>query len=86
MLAKKDNKVYDIDASQQSRYSKQGFDIYQDNGDLVCYADTKTIKYNKHEEIVKQKDEIIKKLSAEIKSKDEMIKKLENELKAKAEK
>lgn len=52
MIARKDNKVYTISATEVSYYASQGFDIYDEQGTLQQYADTKTIKYNDHLKIV----------------------------------
>lgn len=80
MLARKDNKVYNIDASQKTRYSKEGFDIYDDDGTLISYAETKTIKYNEHVNILAKKDEQIKLMQTEIKKLNAEIEKLNSEI------
>ena len=74
MRAIKDNKSYDIDPSRKDAYAKQGFDIYNDDGLLACYATTKTLKYNEHVVAIKAKDAV--KLQETIKAKDAEISKL----------
>ena len=76
MRAIKDNKSYDIDPSRKDAYAKQGFDIYNDDGLLACYATTKTLKYNEHVLAIKVKDAGIVKLQETIKAKDAEISKL----------
>lgn len=76
MRAIKDNKSYDIDPSRKDAYAKQGFDIYNDDGLLACYATTKTLKYNDHVVAIKAKDAEIVKLQETIKAKDAEISKL----------
>ena len=65
--ARKENKVYRIDETQQERYLKEGFDIY--NGDkVVAHTPLKKITYGEHLKVVAEKDEEIKKLKAELKA------------------
>ena len=52
MKAKKENKVYNINEIQKQAYLKEGFDIYEDNGELIEYSPKKTITYNEHIKIV----------------------------------
>lgn len=55
MRAKKENKVYRIGSEQEkSRYLKEGFDIYDDAGNVLEYSPLKKISYS---EYVKQQKE-----------------------------
>lgn len=62
MIAKKDNKVFNISDVEVNYYSSQGFDIYKDDGSLYQYADTKVIKYNEHLRIVAEYEKRIAEL------------------------
>lgn len=83
MRAIKDNKSYDIDPSRKDAYAKQGFDIYNDDGLLACYATTKTLKYNEHVVAIKAKDDKITKLYKTIEAKDAEIAELQETIKTK---
>ena len=65
--ARKDNKVYTIDARQKDAYLKQGFDIYE-GGKIIEYTPLKTIKYSDHVKVV---NELKEKLAAT--SKDNQV-------------
>ena len=45
MKAVKGNKVYTIDETQQKFYEESGFDILNDQGDVVAYGRGKTVPY-----------------------------------------
>lgn len=63
MKAKKDNKVYRIDETQKKKYLSEGFDIYNDEGELVEYSPLKKIEYNKYVDVLKENEELKKQLS-----------------------
>jgi hypothetical protein len=48
MRAKKENKVYDINEAQKQAYLDQGFDIYDNDGNIMEYSALKKISYNEH--------------------------------------
>lgn len=48
MRAVKENKEYFIDDSQKGFYLGQGFDIFNDDGDLVEAAPGKTVSYEEY--------------------------------------
>lgn len=49
MKAKKENKVYTITTeSEKQRYLKEGFDIYDDEGNLTDHSPLKKIEYSKY--------------------------------------
>lgn len=53
MKAKKENKVYKITTeSEKQRYLKEGYDIYDDNGNIIEYSPLKKIEYSKYANVV----------------------------------
>lgn len=55
MRAKKENKVYQISAdTEKERYLKQGFDIYNDEGELIEHSPLKKIEYGKYAVLKKE--------------------------------
>lgn len=56
MKAKKDNKIYRIVESQKKRYLADGYDIFDDEGNLLEYSPLKKIEYNKYVAIVKENE------------------------------
>ena len=65
MKATKGNKVYTIDETQKASYQAQGYDIVNDNGDIIQYGAGKTVSYEKYKELEKENNalkEEIKKL------------------------
>lgn len=76
MEARKENKVYTITEAQKARYLKEGFDIYDEHGNVLEYTPLKTIKYNDHlkkmNELSSKKDEEIKALKAELENKTDV--------------
>jgi len=51
MKASKGNKVYTIDETQKKSYVVQGFDIMDDNGEIIQHGAGKTIPYEKYVEL-----------------------------------
>jgi len=72
MKARKENKVYDINETSKQTYLDQGFDIYDDNGEIIEYTPLKTIKYNDYRKKIAQKDKTIEYLKAELEKKREL--------------
>ena len=55
MKAKKENKVYSITTEQEKqRYLKQGYDIYDDEGELLEYSPQKKISYSQYDALLKE--------------------------------
>lgn len=54
MRAKKENKVYEIDKTTKDRYAKLGYDIYDDEGNLIENAKNKTVAYEEYEKLLKE--------------------------------
>ena len=53
MKAKKENKVYTINTDQEkSRYLKEGYDIYDDNGNLLEHSPLKKIAYSEYAKLL----------------------------------
>lgn len=63
MKAKKDNKIYRIVEAQKKRYLADGYDIYDDEGNLLEYSPLKKIEYNKYVAVVKENEELKAKIA-----------------------
>lgn len=73
MKATKGNKVYTIDEAQQAIYQAQGYDILDDQGEVIQYGAGKSVSY---EQFKKVSDEATK-LKTENKKLKDKIKELE---------
>lgn len=60
MLAAKGNKEYTIDESQQKFYQDSGFDIKDENGDIVAYGRGKTVPYDEYMAATKEVERLQK--------------------------
>lgn len=54
MRAVKGNKEYTIDESQQKGYQDSGFDILDDEGNVIAYGRGKTVPFDDHMKAVKE--------------------------------
>ena len=54
MKASKDNKVYTIDTTQKDYYIAQGYDILNDEGDIIEYGAGKSVSYKEYEELTRE--------------------------------
>lgn len=54
MRAVKGNKEYMIDESQQKGYQDAGFDILDDDGNVIAFGRGKTVSYDDHMKAVKE--------------------------------
>ncbi|MBU3226800.1 hypothetical protein [Clostridium algidicarnis] len=72
MKANKDNKVYTIDEAQKDDYAAQGYDITNDDGEVIQYGAGKKIEY----EVYKELEDKFLKLEKENKKLKEEIKEL----------
>lgn len=54
MVAEKDNKVYTIDESMKARYVADGFDIKDNQGNLIERAKGKTVSYEDYQKVVEE--------------------------------
>lgn len=61
MKAVKDNKIYKVNEVSKSVYLSQGFDIVDDNGNIVESSKAKTVPYDDYEKLLVEN----KKLKAE---------------------
>lgn len=77
MRAKKSNKSYVIEPREQNLFQAQGYDIYDDEGNLIVYGAGKTVSANKYLELQKENEE----LKAQIKSLEGAEKKSKKEVK-----
>lgn len=88
MKAKKDNKIYRIVESQKKRYLADGYDIFDDEGNLLEYSPLKKIEYNKYVKVVHENKELkakIAELEATAPPKEKPLSKMnKSELTAKA--
>lgn len=67
MKAKKENKVYTINTEQEAqRYLKDGYDIYDDDGNVRDYSPKKKIAYSEYMKAAKE----IERLQALVAEKD----------------
>ncbi len=51
MKALKGNKVYTISESEKTHYIASGFDIHDDEGNIIAYGQGKTVPYEKYVEL-----------------------------------
>ncbi|MEW8993106.1 hypothetical protein [Clostridium sp.] len=51
MKATKGNKVYTIDETQKESYVAQGYDIVDDEGNIIKYGAGKSVSYEKYKEL-----------------------------------
>lgn len=51
MQATKGNKVYTIDTTQKELYVAQGYDIIDDDGNILKYGAGKSVSYEKYKEL-----------------------------------
>ncbi len=54
MRATKGNREYTIDESQKKHYQEAGFDILDDDGNVIVYGRGKTVPYDDHMKAVKE--------------------------------
>lgn len=54
MRAVKGNREYMIDESQQKGYQDAGFDILDDDGNVIAFGRGKTVSYDDHMKAVKE--------------------------------
>lgn len=82
LVAKKDNKVYDIEEVDKKRYLEDGYDIYE-NGEIKEHSPKKKIAYS---EYVKVKEELEKvKADSNSSANAELTKQVEDLTKANTE-
>lgn len=80
MQAVKGNKVYSIAEHEKKHYIDTGFDILDDNGNIIAYGRGKTVPYDTYMNVVKELEE----LKQSIGSQEETQEAKESKQKAKA--
>ena len=73
MKAVKDNRVYTITEVDIESFRKEGYDIFDDNGNVVAYGTGKNVPYEKYVELLAQYEQLMEE-NADLTSK---VKKLE---------
>jgi hypothetical protein len=58
MKAVKGNKVYDVNQTTQKSYQESGFDILDDNGQVVAYGRGKTVPFDMYVALKKEKEQL----------------------------
>lgn len=81
MRAVKGNKEYMIDESQQKGYQDAGFDILDDDGNVIAFGRGKTVPYDDHMKAVKEIGKL-QELAAERNTEIEALKAENEQLKA----
>lgn len=76
MLAIKDNKEYNVNEIDKKRYLEDGYDIYNEKGEVIEYSPKKMIRFVDHLKKIEVLNEKIKEL-------EEANKELEKKLKDK---
>lgn len=69
MLARKANKVYQIDETQKAGYLKTGYDICDEKGNVIEHSPLSMVKYADYEKLLKENADLQKtnlRLSAEL--------------------
>ena len=54
MTAEKENKAYTITEEQKATYMAEGFDIRDDEGNMIAYGAGKTVAYEDYMKVVKE--------------------------------
>ena len=60
MRATKGNKEYTIDEAQKKFYQESGFDILNDDGEVIAYGRGKTVPYEDHMQAVREVERLQK--------------------------
>ena len=73
MVAIKENRQYTINETDVQSFAKEGYDVYDDNGNIVAYGVGKSVPYEKYMRLMEQ----VEALQEEIIELREQVKKLE---------
>lgn len=73
MLAVKENREYTINDTDVQSFANEGYDVFDDNGNLIAYGKGKSVSFDKYMKVVEQTE----KLQDEIIELREQIKRLE---------
>lgn len=63
MKAVKANKVYTIDKTQKALFIAQGYDITDDENNIIEYGSGKAISLNEYKELEKENEDLKEKIS-----------------------
>ncbi len=64
MFARKENKEYKVNDAIKIAYLNDGYDIYDDNGEIIEYSPKKKITINEHlKEVAELKEEYVKEIA-----------------------
>lgn len=58
MIAEKGNKVYTIDDTQKDFYVSQGFDIKDENGEVIKHGAGKTVSMDEYQAVLAELEEL----------------------------
>ena len=58
MKAVKGNKVYDVNETTQKSYQEAGFDILDDDGQVISYGRGKTVHFDEYMALKKEKEQL----------------------------
>ena len=73
MLAVKENREYTINDTDVQSFANEGYDVFDDNGNLIAYGKGKSVSFDTYIKVVEQTE----KLQDEIIELREQIKRLE---------
>lgn len=73
MLAVKDNREYTINDTDVQSFANEGYDVFDESGNIIAYGKGKTVSYDTYIKVVEQTE----RLQDEIIELREQIKKLE---------
>lgn len=62
MKASKGNKEYVINGDQVKAYQDSGFDVKDDDGNMIAYGKGKTVPYETYMAVVKEKEDLQKQI------------------------
>ena len=79
MIARKENREYTINETDVQSFAKEGYDVYDDAGNLVAYGVGKTVPFDRYMKLMEQNE----KLQDEIIALREQVKALTKETKKK---
>ena len=54
MIAIKENRQYTINETDVQSFANDGYDVYDDNGNIVAYGVGKTVPYEKYMKLMEQ--------------------------------
>lgn len=69
LKAVKANKEYSISEEMKQRYLDDGYDIFDEKGNIVEYSPKKKIEYSKYAALVKENEKLKKEISKRKKGK-----------------